>query len=90
MIKQLPTIRGEGIYIDPFRVQCAFIFVRNSVRLIHCICDGDSNYLYCSLSLKQWFLDSGIILLDLNHRPDVRDFVSVNNVPEKYIEPKKR
>lgn len=80
----LPTVDDAGQYIDPRRVQCAYIFEDNGVKFIHCFVDGKICILIWTLGLERWFIASGIDLPFFEHKPNGANPVSVVNVPDKY------
>ncbi|MYM80759.1 MULTISPECIES: hypothetical protein [Duganella] len=80
----LPTINGEGEYIDAENFQWAYIFKKDSVKFVHCFIGKKLHFLHYSLPLENWFKESGVYLIEFGNVADGGKLVLVNNIPEKY------
>ena len=80
----LPTVNDEGEFIDPARVQCAYIFVKDGKKFIHCFVDGKLYFLIWTIELERWFIASGILLPEFDNIPENGIIAKVDNVPPKY------
>lgn len=81
---ELPTVNDDGEFIDPKRVQCAYIFTRNGKKFIHCFIDGVLHFLIWTIELERWFKASGFDLPIFDHVPEGGKIAEVKNIPEKY------
>ena len=84
----LPTKQvGNDILINKDRVTNAVKFEVNGIKFIFCLVDNEPAWLFWSLELETWFVDSIIYILGIKGEPEIKcNPEDVKNIPEKYFQ----